>query len=273
MQLPPIASQNLKGLLIGYLGTHGAQAYTTMLLLRGLTGILVPRQRNSSIASSVTTPDKMSLAASGPAHAVAPHLMTSRVEDIAMSAKTLTVDQLAALLAYVDTRKGDEPLRDRVVLLLSFKAGLRAAEITALRWIDVRDAAGFLAEEIHVPAGIKGGTGRSIPMHPALYAALALLWAHDNPIFTDPIIRGRDGARMSSNSLVQFLSRLYRDAGLQGCSSHSGRRTFITAAARRANQYACSIRDVQCISGHRHLSSVQPYLEFSPGTVDLVRSL
>ena len=59
------------------------------------------------------------------------------------------------------------------MLLLSAKAGLRAAEIAGLTWAMLIDADGRLTDHIALSNHIaKKGSGRSIPIHPRLRAAL-----------------------------------------------------------------------------------------------------
>src|SRR5712692_895407 len=81
-------------------------------------------------------------------------------------AKMLSPTQERAIVGYLDTTR--YPARDRVLFLLSIKAGLRAKEIASLTWAMVTDAAGQVAETIHLEnRASKGKTGgRTIPMHP-----------------------------------------------------------------------------------------------------------
>ena len=53
----------------------------------------------------------------------------------------------------------------------------------------------------------------------------------------------------------------YTELGFVGCSSHSGRRTFITNAARKISTVGGSLRDVQFLAGHSSLQTTQRYIE------------
>jgi integrase len=81
-------------------------------------------------------------------------------------AKVLAPDQLADLLAFADCSR--QPLRNRVMVLLSTKAGLRAGEIANLTWDMVLDASGQLSNVIELrDVAAKKGSGRPIPIHPS----------------------------------------------------------------------------------------------------------
>lgn len=66
---------------------------------------------------------------------------------------------------------------------------------------------------------------------------------------------------MRARSIVIWFSRAYRAIGLEGCSSHSGRRTFITRAARLVHKTGASLRDVQLLAGHRSIQTTQKYID------------
>src|SRR5260370_18625163 len=86
-------------------------------------------------------------------------------------AKMLSPTQKRTILGYLATTR--YPLRDRVMFLLSLKAGLRAKELASLIWAMVTDAAGQVTEVMHVPnRASKGKTGgRTIPLRPPPPAA------------------------------------------------------------------------------------------------------
>ena len=101
-------------------------------------------------------------------------------------------------------------------------------------------------------------SGRLIPIHPSLRAALAA-WRKMTP-GTGPVIRSERGGPMTPVSIVNWFAIAYRAVGLVGCSSHSGRRTFITRAARLVHKAGGSLRDVQLLAGHRSIQTTQRYI-------------
>lgn len=65
-------------------------------------------------------------------------------------AKILSEEPLQAALAYVE-HYTQHPLRNRVILLLSHKAGLRAKEISVLKWTMVTDGKGSMLDVLELP--------------------------------------------------------------------------------------------------------------------------
>src|SRR5437868_6807888 len=89
-------------------------------------------------------------------------------------AKILTRQQVRAALHRA--RRSRYPQRDRVMILLSVKAGLRAGEIAKLTWPMLLDADGRLGHRIELhDSAAKKGSGRSIPLHPELRRGLLIL--------------------------------------------------------------------------------------------------
>ena len=179
-------------------------------------------------------------------------------------AKILSKGQIDAVLGYLATTR--YPQRDRVIFLLSVKAGLRAKEIASLKWSMVTDAEGRLGDAIHLTdSASKGRSGRVIPLNKELRAALVewQLLAAASPRTSAFIITTERADRTTSYALVNKFAGWYRMLGFQGASSHSGRRTFITNAARRISTVGGSLRDVQLLAGHSALSTTQRYIEGS----------
>jgi integrase/recombinase XerD len=173
-------------------------------------------------------------------------------------AKTLSTDHVDDLLFFAERSR--HPLRNRLVVLLSVKAGLRAAEIAKLTWNMVLGPSGEVGLIIELQDKIaKKRGGRSIPIHAELRAAL--IEARKLAPGPGPIIRSERGGAMTPMSIVVWFSRAYGSLGFEGCSSHSGRRTFITRAARAVYKAGGSLRDVQLLAGHRSIQTTQRYID------------
>jgi len=173
-------------------------------------------------------------------------------------AKTIAPAVLARVLRHV--RRHDKPIRSRVIVLLSIKAGLRSAEIAQLRWSMVVGADGRVADSISLEDRIsKKKSGRRIPMHPDLRSALIQLRRGADG--DGPVIRSRRGGHLTPGSVCNWFGVIFRDLQLAGCSSHSGRRTFVTRAARLTQRVGGSLLDVMVLAGHRSILSTQRYID------------
>jgi integrase len=182
-------------------------------------------------------------------------------------AKILSDDNIRDLLAFTSLTR--YPTRNRVIVLLSVKAGLRAGEIANLTWAMVTDPVGNIGPVIAAEDRIaKKRSGRVIPIHPALADGLATL--RNMTGGNGPVIRSERGMPMAPKSIVNWFTIAYRGIGLTGCSSHSGRRTFITRAARLVHKAGGSLRDVQILAGHRSIQTTQRYID---GDTDAQRRL
>ncbi|MGD9294852.1 MAG: site-specific integrase [Roseobacter sp.] len=185
---------------------------------------------------------------------------------LSKQAKTLNKNQIGAVLNHLAGRRN--ALRNQAIFLLSVKAGLRAKEIAYLRWEMVLDADGTLSKQLalHNDAS-KGKSGRRIPINKDLRTVLSELLesCRGNRNFSpsDYVICTERSDRTSPQAIVNMFSSWYRDLGFIGCSSHSGRRTFITNAARKITTVGGSLRDVQYLAGHNSLQTTERYIEYS----------
>lgn len=182
---------------------------------------------------------------------------------VGKQAKILSPKNIRMLLAAAG--RGRFPERDRLMVLLATHAGLRACEIARLTWGMVLDANGRVGTVLDVRASIaKRGSGRRIPLHRSLRRALSEWKARQTSERLAPdeiVLPSLRGGALRPNSVVNWFVKRCREVGLDGCSSHSGRRTFITTTARRAHRVGASLRDVQMLAGHRSIETTQGYIE------------
>lgn len=192
---------------------------------------------------------------------------------MARHAKVLDDRQLTALEEFI-REKNVNVLRDIAIMNLSFRAGLRVGEIAKLRWMDVSDAEGNIDTTLFVPSQIVKfqNRERTIPMHPKLQESLRNLRLvnSDDIYVVNKLYPDGKKTPISANALTVYLHRLYKAAGLENASSHSGRRTFTTKLTRRANVHHCSIRDVQLLVGHSHIQTTERYIQPSDDVSSMI---
>ena len=180
-------------------------------------------------------------------------------------AKILTKKQIDQLIWYVGTLR--HPLRNEVIVLLSVKAGLRAKEIASLTWSMITDADGDIGSHIHLTdKASKGRSGRVIPLNMQLRLKLIELLEsecqrHRFDLAASHVIRTERSEKTTPQAIVNMFASWFEEVGLNGCSSHSGRRTFITNAAKKISSVGGSLRDVQMLAGHSSLAVTQRYIE------------
>lgn len=177
-------------------------------------------------------------------------------------AKILSKAQQDAVLAFLQgTRHAS---RNKVIFLLSLKAGLRAKEIASLTWGMVTDPQGNLSDAIRLTnAASKGNSGGVVYLGRDLKVALTHLHGECGCAkFSDRVIQTERQKQTSAQAVVNLFQTWYRALGFDGCSSHSGRRTFITNAARKISTVGGSIRDVQGLARHSSLNMTMRYIEF-----------
>lgn len=185
---------------------------------------------------------------------------------IGKQAKILSDKQQNLTMAHLETTR--YPLRNKIIFLLSFKEGLRAKEISKLAWSMVCNSDGKIADVINLSNNASKGkySGRIIPMHKELKALLAEMLAEkqkDEYFSLDkPVIATERGEHTTPQVIVNFFYHLYKTIGFNGCSSHSGRRTFITNAAKHISLVGGTLNDVRLLAGHSSLATTQRYIAY-----------
>jgi integrase/recombinase XerD len=178
-------------------------------------------------------------------------------------AKTLSKGQVDAVLAYL--AKTRWPKRNKVIFLLSAKAGLRAKEIAHLTWWMTNDSQGEVGWSMCLlDSASKGKSGRMIPLSEDVRNALIEYREEVKHRSGKHVIRTERALQTSPQVIINMFQRWYRHLGFVGCSSHSGRRTFITNAARKISTVGGSLRDVQMLAGHSNLRTTQRYIDANP---------
>jgi len=154
---------------------------------------------------------------------------------MAKQAKTLNEQELRKVLDYILTRK--HSARNRALLMTTFLSGMRVGEVSSLRFSDVVDSDGNIRNEIRLtPEMTKGQYARVVFVNERLCKELQQYIRLYNPAdrtmkFFYSQKRGSDG--FNANTLTQHFHFLYKKAGVDGASSHSGRRSFITNLASK----------------------------------------
>ena len=176
-------------------------------------------------------------------------------------AKTLTQAELRQVLGYIAT-KHKHAARNRTMLLMTHWAGLRVGEVAALTIGDVVNADGTVKEEVRLSAEqTKGNRARTVYMGTKIRRELAQYLATINSADkSKPLFYTQKRAGFNANTLTQHFFHLYRAAGVEGASSHSGRRSYLTGLADRG----ISIHILKSLAGHRSIATTAKYLYSSP---------
>lgn len=213
-------------------------------------------------------------------------------------AATITGAQLRHLLRVTDATSRS-PERDRLVLLLGLTCAMRVTEIARVTVEDVLLPSGALRGEVSLRGSItKGCRQRCVFLtHAATRLALDVYieWRWAKGFGTElgrrrysglspstELIVSRRGGAFSLNrkprtlvsgevedywacdALQAHVTGLYRAAGLAGCSSHTGRRTF----ANRLLSKGHDPETIQQLLGHADVDHTDAYLDVNPQVLE-----
>lgn len=175
-------------------------------------------------------------------------------------AKTLKADELKVVLAHIASRH--HAARNRAIFLTSFLSGTRAHEIAALKLGDAVDDDGKIRDEIVLSAEqTKGMHARRLFINIKLRKELAVYVKADcaGRLPSAPLFQTQKRTSFNGNTMCQLFLTIYKNCGIKGASSHSGRRTFITNLASKS----VSVRVLAALAGHRSIQTTQAYIEIN----------
>lgn len=180
-------------------------------------------------------------------------------------ARTLNEKEIKRMLSFIASRRHAE--RDRAMFLLTHLAGMRIGEVANLKIRDVLAADGTIREEIRLTVEqTKGKHARTVTLSEKMRkelgkyveyrfdeaTRLALTYEQtDKPLFNT-----QKRAGFSPNTACHHWFMLYREAGLSGASSHSGRRSFLSSLSQKA----VPLKVLMELAGHRQAQTTMRYV-------------
>lgn len=174
-------------------------------------------------------------------------------------AKTLTNEELEQVLAYIATRS--YALRNRVMLLTGMWSGMRVGEIASLTVGDAMNANGKVKSEVRLSAEqTKGRYPRTVFLPQKLRDELQnYLDIRQAKNLAEPLFITAGRKAFSANVLTQHFYWLFKSAGIDGASSHSMRRSFLTSLAAKG----IGVRVLASLAGHRSIQVTMKYIDAS----------
>ena len=164
--------------------------------------------------------------------------------------------------------------RNAALLAVSYYCGLRAKEMAGLLLSDVLTADRELKSEVTLrSATTKNSKKRmaylvNVKLRQVLGQYLA---ERRNDALSRPLFLSQKGGAFSPNSLQRLFSTLYQElAGIEGATSHSGRRTFATNILNGG----ANIKELQVLMGHSSINTTAIYVQEDPERLaNLVKKL
>ncbi len=190
-------------------------------------------------------------------------------------ARVLNEKELNLLLLYINTRK--HAARDRAIVLMTFFAGMRIGEVAATKIKDVLANDGTVKHEINLTAEqTKGRHARTVVLADKLrreiqtylqtrFSTKELIALTYSDYSNKPLFATQKRAGFDANTLTYTMTMLYKAAGLNGASSHSGRRSFLTNLSSKS----VPLKVLMELAGHRQAQTTMRYIDV---TTDMKRA-
>jgi len=149
------------------------------------------------------------------------------------------------------------------MVVLSFGVGLRSCEIAGITVGDVLDSENNVRETVILKSHqTKGSQSHSVYLSESVRKEISKYIESPKKFLVtrkSPLLSSQKGGKLTSHSVQMVLKDLYKKIGLDTCSSHSGRRTFITNLSEKG----VSTRIIQELARHSSMQITQSYIDVS----------
>ncbi len=186
-----------------------------------------------------------------------------------MKAKTLNDNEYKLLLKRINSGNKNLRLRNKTIIILSYKLGIRAKEIASLKVGDVYQN-GKVVDLLNLSKEYtKGDKQRELALtnkvvNESLSEWLASLHEEYPTLFNSdmPLFRTQKKSAFTAGRMAESIKSIYTNAGMEfeKCSSHSGRRTFITNLANKG----IDLNSIRVLAGHTSIATTQIYIDENP---------
>ena len=174
-------------------------------------------------------------------------------------AAVLDKEELKRLEAVIASKEQAE--RNQSMMDFSFRCGLRVKEIASLELSDVVGANGKLKKSFTlVSRKSKGDTSREVYLQDPKLIKKLKRYLEVRGYDRGPLFTSRKGGFFTPNTMQMCFKRLYRAAGIDGASSHSGRRTFATTLINKGYNLVM----VAELMGHSSIEMTRKYVTTDP---------
>ena len=178
--------------------------------------------------------------------------------------RVLTSSEFKRVVKMQQTNK--YAIRNICCLYISYFLGLRAKEIASLCIGSFVDTSGNLKKEVLLKRKMtKNSVQRRCYLTNDKLKKVVTQYLdyrkNTNTYHLDaPLILSQKRCAFTPDTMQKLFARMYRAVGLDGASSHSGRRTFAT----KLIENGVAITNVQKLLGHKNVQTTTLYIQENP---------
>lgn len=194
---------------------------------------------------------------------------------MAKQAAVLTASEFKRLLKVIAMSPFSK--RDTLLVLMSFGLGLRAIELAGLKIKDVVNEQGLVKDTIYLTKTKSNKPREAYLSDPRIKNAIedylnerrqtARIRRKDyHP--RQPLFMSQKNDHFSNKTLSKRFAFLYKEAGIERASSHSGRRTFATNLIEQGTD----IKAVSTLMGHASIQMTALYIQDNPERLKKITS-